>query len=97
MDTYQDIPEFDQTTECVVQLEPEVREYEVFYPCAVVKLPAEAIQDEVIAAPIEKGLPTGKVMPVDARSLPISEDGTVSREDLIAQGWEIREVEEVSL
>jgi hypothetical protein len=38
---YQDIPEFDQCTQCVVQLEAEVGEDEVFYPCAVVTLPAE--------------------------------------------------------
>ena len=72
---YQEIPEFDQGSECVVQLEAEVRDYEVFYPIAVVTRSVDEIG-------------------IDSNPLILSEDGTTSREHLITDGWQVKEIVE---
>jgi len=85
---FQEIPEFDQTQEAVVQLAPEVREDEVFYPVAVIKLPVE--DSSSLDAPISGG----KVVDTSDQALPISEDGTTSLAELAAAGYEVREIVE---
>jgi hypothetical protein len=65
--TYESIPDFDQTTQCVVQGEPVDTEEGQHYPVYVIDLPQEIVDGKETS------------MPVD---LKISKEGTVSLDDL---------------
>ncbi len=76
---FQEIPDFDQTTQAVVQLAAEVREDEIFYPIAVIDLPEEDANSEM----------ADKSTDSEQQTLPISDDGTTTVTELVDAGFEV--------
>lgn len=87
---YQAIPKFDQETEMVVQLVPEVRDDCVYYPCQIVKIPAEQLLEKSAEIIIDEKEQIAKE-PVEYKILPVSKIGLTTKALMTEAGFEVVE------